>query len=143
MYRQSLLSAQLPLCRTLSRTMTLATAQTKRRAKEEGTIADVFTTLGANGQVATLPARFAQLKKDVLDDMGATPATIMQAWKQVTTALERRTEEIVSLGEKVCAPIPILLCYISNRPFLVCRSSTLNAACLMLRRMPSRNLVLS
>ncbi|KAG0701148.1 hypothetical protein DFH29DRAFT_982816 [Suillus ampliporus] len=48
--------------------------------------------------IAPLPARFAQLKKDVLTDMGATRASIVQAWKQVLVALEGRTKEIAHLG---------------------------------------------
>jgi len=90
--------------------MMAAAVQTKRVAKEGGTIADVFTTMGAGSEVAPLPARFAQLKKDVLADMCATPASIVQAWKQVLAALERRTEEIVNLGGEVCAHIQILHC---------------------------------
>ncbi|OAX35739.1 DUF1479-domain-containing protein [Rhizopogon vinicolor AM-OR11-026] len=78
-----------------------AATQTKRVAKEEGTIADVFTTLGKGSEGAPLPARFAQLKKDVLADMRATPASIVQTWKHVLTALETRTEEIATLGGQV------------------------------------------
>ncbi|KAG1731838.1 DUF1479-domain-containing protein [Suillus paluster] len=76
-----------------------AASQTKRVANEEGTIADVFTTLGGS-EIAPLPDRFAQLKKDVLIEMGATNASIVQAWKEVLAALEERTEEIVRLGGK-------------------------------------------
>ncbi|KAG2121235.1 DUF1479-domain-containing protein [Suillus clintonianus] len=94
------LSTQLP-SRTHSRTMIAAATQAKRVAKEEGTIADVFTTLGPGTEVAALPARFAQLKKDVLTDMGATHASIVQAWKQVLVALEGRTKEVISLGGEV------------------------------------------
>ena len=91
--------------RTLSRTMTGAATQITRVAKEEGTIADVFTTIGTSSEAAPLPPRFAQLKQNVIADMGATPASIVQAWKQVLTALKVRTEEIVSLGGEVCAHI--------------------------------------
>lgn len=89
-------------------------AQTKRAAKQEGTIADVFPSLDPGTEVAALPARFAQLKKDVLTDMGATHASIVQAWKQVLVALEARTKEIVSLGGEVYAPLRVLL-YMTDR----------------------------
>ncbi|KAG1882520.1 DUF1479-domain-containing protein [Suillus subluteus] len=52
---------------THSRTM-----MTKRAAKQEGTIADVFTTLSPSTEVAVLPARFAQLKKDVIPRVSFT-----------------------------------------------------------------------
>jgi hypothetical protein len=97
------------LSRTHSRAMMAAAAQTKRAAKQEGTIADVFTTLNPGAEVAVLPARFAQLKKDVLADMGATHASIVQAWKQVLADLEGRTKEIVNLGGQVYAPVQVLL----------------------------------
>lgn len=94
--------------------MIAAATQAKRIAKEEGTIADVFTTLGPGTEVAALPARFAQLKKDVLTDMGATHASIVQAWKQVLAALEGRTKEVISLGGEVYALIRMLL-YMTDR----------------------------
>lgn len=80
--------------------MMVAATQTKRAAKREGTIADVFTSLDLGTKVSALPARFAQLKKDVLTDMGATHASIVQTWKEVLAALEVRTKEIVDLGGK-------------------------------------------
>jgi hypothetical protein len=69
---------------------------TPRVAKEEGTIADIFTTLGSNADTAPLPARFAALKKEVLHDLGATPEALRQAWNGVLKALEGRTEEIIA-----------------------------------------------
>ncbi|KIJ08600.1 hypothetical protein PAXINDRAFT_172871 [Paxillus involutus ATCC 200175] len=69
---------------------------TPRVAKEEGTIADIFTTLGSNADTAPLPPRFGALKKEVLHDLGATPEALRQAWNGVLKALEGRTEEIIT-----------------------------------------------
>ncbi|KAG1788641.1 DUF1479-domain-containing protein [Suillus plorans] len=104
------------LSQTCSHTMMTTAAQTKRAAKQEGTIADVFTSLDPGTKVAALPARFAQLKKDVLIDMGATHASIVQAWKQVLAALEGRRKEIVSLGGEVIPRVSFtdIECGLSN-----------------------------
>lgn len=75
--------------------------QATRGAKTGGTIADVFTTLGPNADVAPLPARFSTVKKDVLRDMGVAPDLLELAWKGVLKALEPRVEEIISQGEDV------------------------------------------
>ncbi|KAF9218725.1 hypothetical protein BS17DRAFT_883268 [Gyrodon lividus] len=80
--------------------------QTPRAVKGEGTIADVFTTLGSNADAAPLPARFVALKKEVLDDLGATPEGLRQAWDGVLKALEGRTEEIIAKGGDIIPRIP-------------------------------------
>lgn len=70
-------------------------------AKKDGTIADVFTTLGPSTNVAPLPARFSAVKKDVLRDMGVASEVLEMAWKGVLKALEPRVQEIISQGGNV------------------------------------------
>ncbi|KAF8551536.1 DUF1479-domain-containing protein [Imleria badia] len=72
-----------------------------RGARKDGTIADVFTTLGPSANVAPLPARFSEVKKDVLLDMGVAPDTLELAWKGVLKALEPRVQEIISQGGNI------------------------------------------
>lgn len=84
-----------PMPRPGNRIAMLATEAT-RGARKGGTIADVFTTLGPNADVAPLPARFSTVKKDVLRDMGVAPDMLELAWKGVLKALEPRVQEIIS-----------------------------------------------
>lgn len=76
---------------------TQATEGTRRG----GTIADVFTTLGQNADIAPLPARFATVKREMLRDMGVTLDVLELAWKGVLKALEPRIQEIISERERV------------------------------------------
>ncbi|KAH7915082.1 DUF1479-domain-containing protein [Hygrophoropsis aurantiaca] len=72
--------------------------QLQRRAqKTEGTIADVFTTLGVQSTFSALPPRFARLKRNVLAEFGTTPEALVEAWNQVLQELEVRSQEIEKL----------------------------------------------
>ncbi|KAI9455819.1 hypothetical protein HD554DRAFT_2146979 [Boletus coccyginus] len=69
--------------------------------RRDGTIADIFTTLGPDTDVTPLPARFSAVKKDVLCDMGVVPGVLELAWKGVLKALGPRVQEIISQGQNI------------------------------------------
>lgn len=74
----------------------LATAvSTKRKPKEEGSIAAIFTTLTPGGEQAALPDRFSTLKKDIFKE------ELVETWRQVLNELESTVEEIVENGNGV------------------------------------------
>jgi len=83
----------LPLCR---RTLTTASAAAARRvAKDEGSIASIFTSLTGEGHNA-LPKRFSDLKKSLYHE------ELAESWKQVLKELPGAIEEISSRGPDVC-----------------------------------------
>lgn len=100
-----------PTPRAGDRVAMLATEAT-REARKAGTIADVFTTLGPNDDVAPLPARFSTIKKDVLRDMGVAPDVLQLAWKRVLKALEPRVQEIISQGGNVSFFFPLCVTWV-------------------------------
>ncbi|KIJ63524.1 hypothetical protein HYDPIDRAFT_92217 [Hydnomerulius pinastri MD-312] len=77
-----------------------------RAAKSEGTIASVFTTLGPTEAPLPLPSRFAELKKAVMQDIGATPEQLTRAWEGVLAALEERVPEIIQKGGDIIPRVP-------------------------------------
>ncbi|KAH7917897.1 DUF1479-domain-containing protein [Leucogyrophana mollusca] len=83
-------------------------AQLQRRTpNQEGTIADVFATLGAQGNsVAPLPQRFAELKRQILADARATPESLVKSWTRVIEELEVRTEEIARKQGDIIPRVP-------------------------------------
>ncbi|GAA6048651.1 hypothetical protein JCM3770_002001 [Rhodotorula araucariae] len=78
----------------------LAAARPQRRAfsaqneNKEGTIADVFSSLGGAAFVP-LEQRFADLKQSLWND------GLIEAWRTVLSALDERTAEIVARGNQV------------------------------------------
>ncbi|BGP43456.1 hypothetical protein JCM10449v2_007491 [Rhodotorula kratochvilovae] len=62
--------------------------------KKEGTIADVFSSLGGDAFVP-LEQRFADLKQSLWND------GLVESWRTVLGALEERTAEIVERGNEV------------------------------------------
>lgn len=74
----------------------MATAATSTRApKDEGSIADIFTTLTEGEEAAVLPGRFSDLKKEIWKD------GLVKSWKEVLHELEGATEEIAAKGSEV------------------------------------------
>ncbi|RPD60796.1 DUF1479-domain-containing protein [Lentinus tigrinus ALCF2SS1-6] len=67
----------------------------RRATKKEGTILDLFENLTTEGP--PLPARFADLKKEMCVDKDA----IVHSWRAVLRELEEATEEIVQRGNQV------------------------------------------
>lgn len=65
---------------------------------KEGTIADVFSSLGGDAFVP-LEQRFADLKQALWHD------GLIESWRSVLSALEERTAEIVEHGNKVRWPL--------------------------------------
>jgi len=66
----------------------------KRRPKDEGSIASIFSSL--SGEAAeTLPPRFAQLKKELWKE------SLVQSWRQVVADLREATEEVAAKGSDV------------------------------------------
>ena len=83
----------LPLYR---RSLTTASAAAARRiAKEEGSIASIFTSLTGEGH-NPLPKRFSDLKKSLWHE------ELAESWKQVLKELPGAIEEISSKGPAVC-----------------------------------------
>ena len=70
-------------------------APARRATKKEGTVAEFFENLTSEGP--PLPARFADLKKEMCVDKDA----IEYAWRAVLKELEGATEEIVQRGNEV------------------------------------------
>lgn len=68
---------------------------TTRQAKEEGSIADIFTTLTGE-EHNTLPERFSDLKKELWKE------SLVESWREVLEALPAAVEEIASAGSEVC-----------------------------------------
>lgn len=64
-----------------------------RKPKEEGTIADVFSSL--TGSDPALPTRFANLKKNIWRE------ALTQSWREVLNELDGAIEEIVARGPDV------------------------------------------
>ncbi|KAH9987943.1 hypothetical protein BJV74DRAFT_840599 [Russula compacta] len=64
-----------------------------RRPKEEGTIADVFSSL--SGSDPALPTRFADLKKTIWKE------ALTQSWREVLNELDGAIEEIVARGPDI------------------------------------------
>lgn len=74
----------------------LATAvSTKRKPKEEGSIAAIFTTLTPGEEQAALPERFSTLKKNIFKE------ELVETWRQVITELESTVGEILEKGNGV------------------------------------------
>ena len=67
----------------------------RRATKKEGTVAEFFENLVTEGP--PLPARFADLKKEMCADRAA----IEHAWRAVLKELEDGTEEIAQRGNEV------------------------------------------
>ena len=67
----------------------------RRATKKEGSVAEFFENLTSEGP--PLPARFADLKKEMCVDRDA----IEHAWRAVLKELESATEEIAQWGNKV------------------------------------------
>ena len=67
----------------------------RRATKKEGTVAEFFENLTSEGP--PLPARFADLKKEMCVDRDA----IEHAWRAVLKELEGATDEIVQRGNEV------------------------------------------
>lgn len=61
--------------------------------KRPGTIMDVFTT-STTAEEQPLPARFAQIKKEICND----PEAMMRGWRRVLKELEGVSEEIGKKG---------------------------------------------
>ncbi len=81
----------------------LATAvSNKRKPKEEGSIAAIFTTLTPGGEQAALPDRFAALKKDIFKE------ELVETWRQVLSELESTVGEIIDKGNGVGKDLEIL-----------------------------------
>ncbi|KDR75460.1 hypothetical protein GALMADRAFT_247897 [Galerina marginata CBS 339.88] len=74
-------------------TTATATAST-RAAKDEGSIADIFTSLTGE-EHNNLPERFADLKKDLWND------SLVESWRGVLEALPQAVEEISSKGSEI------------------------------------------
>ncbi len=68
-----------------------------RATKKEGTVAEFFENLVTEGP--PLPARFADLKKEMCVDRDA----VEHAWRAVLKELEDGTEEIAQRGNEVSA----------------------------------------
>ncbi|GAA5929740.1 hypothetical protein JCM3775_006539 [Rhodotorula graminis] len=66
---------------------------------QEGSIADVFSSLGGDAFVPLEP-RFASLKQSLWHD------GLIESWRSVLSALEERTAEIVERGNKVIPQVP-------------------------------------
>lgn len=74
--------------------LTDVSSRARRLPKKEGTIADVFSF---SNEEPPLPPRFADLKKEIFSD------AIIHSWKEVVNELVLATEEIATLGGKVCS----------------------------------------
>jgi len=73
----------------------IASAGTSSRAaKDEGSIADIFTSL-TNEEHNALPDRFSYLKKELWSD------GMVESWREVLTALETAVEETAAKGSEV------------------------------------------
>ncbi|KAM5537853.1 hypothetical protein V8D89_008495 [Ganoderma adspersum] len=72
----------------------------RRATKKEGTVAEFFENLVTEGP--PLPARFADLKKEMCADRGA----IEHAWRAVLKELEDGTEEIAQRGNEMVMRVP-------------------------------------
>ncbi|KAF8953191.1 hypothetical protein BDZ97DRAFT_1679874 [Flammula alnicola] len=73
--------------------MTTAGTST-RTAKEEGSIADIFTSL-TNEEHNVLPDRFTNLKKELWND------GMVESWREVLASLEPAVEEVASKGSDI------------------------------------------
>jgi hypothetical protein len=84
------------------------TTQTmSRKPKGEGSIQDIFTSLG-NGASSALPPRFAQLKQDLWND------SLYQSWSELLAELQGATAKVATKGREVsCANVPVSLVSIS------------------------------
>ena len=65
-----------------------------RAAKDEGSIADIFTSL-TNEEHNALPDRFSDLKKELWS------ASMVESWREVLAALETAVEETAANGSEV------------------------------------------
>jgi len=73
----------------------IVTAGTSSRAaKDEGSIADIFTSL-TNEEHNALPDRFSDLKKELWS------ASMVESWREVLAALEPAVEETAAKGSEV------------------------------------------
>lgn len=73
----------------------IVTAGTSSRAaKDEGSIADIFTSL-TNEEHNALPDRFSDLKKELWS------ANMVESWREVLAALEPAVEETAATGSEV------------------------------------------
>jgi len=83
--------------------LSFSTSTTPRSApaddNQEGSIADVFSSLGGDAFVPLEP-RFSDLKKALWHD------GLIESWRSVLSALDERTAEIVERGNKVRRPSP-------------------------------------
>ncbi|KAJ3505316.1 hypothetical protein NLJ89_g7485 [Agrocybe chaxingu] len=73
------------------RAMMTAAAPATRKAKEEGSIAGIFTSLTGEEHSA-LPERFTDLKKGLWKD------SFVESWREVLAELGTATEEVASIG---------------------------------------------
>jgi broad specificity phosphatase PhoE len=72
----------------------MTTGTSSRAAKDEGSIADIFTSL-TNEEHNALPDRFSDLKRELWTD------GMIESWRQVLAALEPAVEEVVAQGSEV------------------------------------------
>ena len=72
----------------------MAAGTSSRTAKDEGSIADIFTSL-TNEEHNALPERFSALKKELWTD------NMVESWRQVLAALEPAVEEVAARGSEV------------------------------------------
>ncbi|PPQ71598.1 hypothetical protein CVT24_006458 [Panaeolus cyanescens] len=73
---------------------TVAPHVSSRKAKAEGSIAAIFTSLTDENHVA-LPDRFAELKRDLWNE------GLVQSWKEVLGELESEVEHIAARGAEI------------------------------------------
>lgn len=77
-----------------SKNLAMIPKATARAPKEEGSIANAFSSLEGQAPIA-LPERFSALKKEIFKK------SLVQSWKEVLTELEIVTEEIIAKGSDV------------------------------------------
>jgi len=82
--------------------MTTAPGSASRTAKDEGSIADIFTSLTGEEHNA-LPARFSDLKKELWKD------ELVESWREVLEALPSAVDEIVAKGSGVGSSLSLLV----------------------------------
>ncbi|KAK7223611.1 hypothetical protein V2G26_011614 [Clonostachys chloroleuca] len=67
--------------------------------KKEGDISSVFRSLSAGDSTETLPQRFAEVKRSLIQD----PVALQNSWNRLLDHLRVETEEIVKQGS-ACIP---------------------------------------
>jgi hypothetical protein len=72
----------------------MTTGTSSRAAKEEGSIADIFTSL-TDEEHNALPDRFSDLKKQLWS------SSMVESWREVLAALETAVDETAAKGSEV------------------------------------------